>query len=192
MLQVLCLNLKPCNQKVNFIVHEGNDKNTWENIKSPGSLNKFFRAKVARTFSSMLLDDSRISKKWSSKQLLAITLIPVSGRRLRICMSHVAITRQDLVIFTDWLIRHSSRALKMAPFSWLQSTNATLFSQLLVAFASSSWILMSKARLTKLEKTLKKMFHKKEWAQIKQTSFASTASMEIPVPSSSSKMLLSW
>ena len=107
--------------------------------KLPGSLTKDFKAKVAKIFSSRLFDDCRTFTNSSSKVLRAMIFTPVSGSRESMCVSHVAMTRHDFAISMELLLRHSPRALKMDPFSWLQSTNATLFCQELSAFSSSSY-----------------------------------------------------
>jgi hypothetical protein len=101
---------------------------------------KVFIARVARIFSSRFLDDWRTFMNSSSKDLRAATLIPVRGRVESMYVSHVARTRHDFAISKESLLRHSSKALKIEPLSWLQSSKATLLSQELAAFSSSSYI----------------------------------------------------
>jgi hypothetical protein len=71
---------------------------------------KDFKARVARIFSSRFLDDWRTFISASSRDFRAISLSPVSGRVKSMCVSHVARTRQDFVIFKELLFRHSSKA----------------------------------------------------------------------------------
>lgn len=77
----------------------------------------------------------------SSNDSRATSRIPVSGIAESICVSHVAMTRHDFAVSKELLLRHSSKALNMEPFSWLQRTKATLLCQELIAASSSSYLI---------------------------------------------------
>lgn len=124
-------------EKVNFYSFAYHNK-TFSAPNLPGSLTKDFKARVAKILSSILFDDWRTFMNSSSKALQAPLFTPVSGSIESMCVSHVAMTRHDFAISNELLLRHSSKALKIDPFSWLQSTKATLFCQEVTAFSSSS------------------------------------------------------
>ncbi|KAM0950074.1 hypothetical protein DsansV1_C04g0037521 [Dioscorea sansibarensis] len=67
-----------------------------------------------------------------------MVLMPVSGILVSMNVSHVAIIRHDFAIPTELLLKHSSKALNIAPLSWLHKTKAKRFSHAVIAFSSSS------------------------------------------------------
>jgi hypothetical protein len=96
-----------------------------------------FRASNERALSSVSFADLNIDMKCLSKQTRAAPRIPVSGRMLSMCMSHVAETKHAERNSAYLLFKPSAKASNSRPNSWLTRTNAIFLSQSSAAFSSS-------------------------------------------------------
>lgn len=98
---------------------------------------KLLNASMERAFSSVSLDELSTDMKCFSKQTRAAPRIPVSGRTLNMCTSHVADTKDAEDNSSCLLFKPSAKASKSRPNSWLTRTDAIFLSQLSAAFSSS-------------------------------------------------------
>lgn len=103
----------------------------------PGSWMKLPNANKERALSSVSLADLNIDMKRLIKHRRAAPRIPVSGRTLSRCTSHVADTKHAEHNSAILLFRPSAKASKSRPNSWLDKTNAIFLSHLSAAFSSS-------------------------------------------------------
>lgn len=92
---------------------------------------------MERILSSTSLEDFKIDTKRLSMHTHAAPCIPVSGRTVSMCVSHVADIKHAKLSRVLRLFRPSAKASKMRPNSWPTKTDATFLSQSSAAFSSS-------------------------------------------------------